>query len=154
MYRSTAEEYTCLQIASHTATQSFLPRWLKPSRKILLHFKTLSTTLQLLTHLLFNSFLLCSEFFSIFAPQLLKASIVHRRVLHTCAKHVCIPTCSPSQDNIHIAIITLFSTSATKPLWPDQPSSNCSPIPAAHSCRPQCLSPLSPAMATPWPPHW
>lgn len=104
--------------------------------------------------LAFNSFLLCSEFVSIFAPQLLKASIVHRRVLHTCAKHVCIPTCSPSQDNIHIAIITLFSTSATKPLWPDQPSSNCSPIPAAHSCRPQCLSPLSPAMATPWPPHW
>lgn len=154
MYRSTAEEYTCLQIASHTATRSFFPRWLKPSRKILLHFKTPSTVIQLFT-LDFNPLLVCS-FFSIFSPQLLKAPIAlsqaHRRILLTHARGVWIPTYSPSQDNIQIAVTTLASTSATKPPLPDQPSCNCSPTPQSP-----WLIPIDPnachILLPPWPHH-
>lgn len=157
MYRSTAEEYTCLQFASHTATQSFFPRWLKPSRKILLHFKTPSTMIQLFT-LGFNPFLVCSKFFSILSPQLLKAPTAHsqarRRILLTHTKRVWIPTYSPSQDNIQIAVTMLASTSATKPALLDWPSSNHSPTPKPHSYRPQPSSPLPPATAMSWPPRW
>lgn len=127
MYQSTAEEYTWLQIASHTASYSILPsqvtKAFQKNPVSLQGAKYHDTTFTLV----FNPSLVCCKFLSIFYAHLRKAPHCKHRGGFCTWQTYLDASPPPSQDNIQTAVTTSASTPAIKTLLPDQPSNNHSP---------------------------